>query len=244
MKVALITGGAGGIGADIARRLAADGFAVAINYATSADTADALVAEIISRGGTAAAIAADIGDADAATRLVAEATERLGPPVALINNAGLNLADSARRQSPKDWDRVIAVNLSGAFYCTHAVLPAMYEQGWGRVVFLGSPAGGRHPLPTTSAYAAAKAGLVAMTKVLAKEVARRGLTVNTVVPGYVHTEMVASEGDDAVATMDRLWPKVPGGAIASMVSYLLSDEARYVSGEELGVWQGGPMPGR
>lgn len=83
-----------------------------------------------------------------------------------------------------------------------------------------------------------------MAKVLAKETARRGITVNTVIPGYVLTDMVSSEGDDAVAAMDRLWPKVPGEAIASMISYLLSDEAAYVSGEELGVWQGGPMPGR
>lgn len=244
VKVALVTGGARGIGADISRRLAADGFAVAINYATSADAAEALAAEIIDTGGSAVAICADIGDADAAARLVAQTTELLGPPVALVNNAGMNLSAPARAQSPEDWDRVIAVNLSGAFYTTHAALPAMYEQGWGRVVFFGSPAGGRHPLPTMSAYAAAKAGLAGMTKTLAKEVARRGITVNTVTPGYVLTDMVTAGGEDMVAAMDRYWPKVPRDAVASIVSYLLADQAQYVSGEDIAVWQGGPLSGR
>ena len=241
-RVALVTGGARGIGADISRRLAADGFTVVINYATSVAAAEALVAEIEFRGGTAGAVQADVGDTRAVQRMFARTTERFGAPVALVNNAGLNFSGSARNQSPEDWDRVISVNLSGAYYCTHAALPGMYEQGWGRIVFFGSAAAGRQPVPTLSAYAAAKAGLAGMTCVMAKEVARRGITVNTVVPGYVLTEMISERGADTVAAMDRLWPKIPAGAVASMVSFLLSDGAQYVSGEEIGVWLGGPLP--
>ncbi|GAA4548784.1 SDR family NAD(P)-dependent oxidoreductase [Pseudonocardia xishanensis] len=241
MKVALVTGGARGIGAQLSRRLAADGFAVAVNYAASEEAATALVAEITDAGGTACALRADVGDADEAAGLVARAADTLGPPTALVHNAGINLSGSVRGQSPRDWDRVLAVNLSAAFYLAHAALPAMYEQGWGRLVFFTSPAAERHPMPTTAAYAAAKAGLQGMTRALAKETARRGITVNSVLPGYVLTDMVEAEGSDAVAEMDRRWPRIPPTALASTVSFLLSDEAEYVSGEEIGVWRGGPV---
>lgn len=241
MKVALVTGGARGIGAALSRRLAADGFAVAVNYAGSEQAATALVAEIAAAGGTACALQADVGDAEAAAGLVARATEALDPPTALVHNAGVALSGSVRAQSPRDWDRVLAVNLSAAFYLAHAALPAMYERGWGRIVFFTSPAAERHPMPVTAAYAAAKAGLQGMTRAMAKEVARRGITVNSVLPGYVLTDMVAAEGPEAVAEMDRRWPRIPPAAVASTVSYLLSDEAEYVSGEEIGVWRGGPV---
>ena len=240
-RVALVTGGGRGIGARISRRLAQDGFAVAVNYSRSGDEAAALAEEIIADGGRAAAIQADVSDARQAASLIARTTEQLGTPTVLVNNAGLNISASARQLPPEQWDRVIGVNLSGAFYCTHAALPGMYEAGWGRVVFFGSAAGGRDLMPTTSAYAAAKAGLIAMTGVLAKEVARRGITVNTVVPGFVETDMVRSAGDKAVDALVASWPRVPSEAVAATVSFLVSDEAAYVSGEEIGVWLGGPV---
>jgi 3-oxoacyl-[acyl-carrier protein] reductase len=240
-KVAVVTGGGRGIGAALCRRLAQDGFAVAINYSRSADDAKALAEAIVSGGGRAAAIQADVSNAQEAAELIAQTTERLGTPTVLVNNAGLNINASVRKLPPEQWDRVIGVNLSGAFYCTHAALPGMYEAGWGRVVFFGSPSGGRDLMPTMSAYAAAKAGLVAMTGVMAKEVARRGITVNTVVPGFVETDMVRSAGDKAVDTLVTNWPRVPAEAVAATVSFLVSDEAAYVSGEEIGVWLGGPV---
>jgi 3-oxoacyl-[acyl-carrier protein] reductase len=240
-KVAVVTGGGRGIGAAIAQRLASDGFAVAVNYSRSETHAADVVAKIVAGGGRAVAIKADIGNAASAEELISRTADTLGAPSVLVNNAGMNLAGSVRKQEPEDWDRVIAVNLSGAFYCTHAALPAMYENGWGRVVFFGSPSGGRRPSPGMSAYSAAKAGLTGMTRTLALEVARRGITVNTVVPGFVETDIISSGGDAAVDALAAHWPRIPAESVAATVSFLVSDDARHVSGEEVGVWLGGPV---
>lgn len=240
-RVAVVTGGGRGIGASISRTLAADGFAIAVNYSRSASDAEQVVKEIEADGGRAVAIQADVADATQAERLIVQTREQLGPVSVLVNNAGLNINASARSQTPGDWDRVIGVNLNGAFYCTHAALPDMYDAGWGRVIFLGSPSGGREVMPTMSAYAAAKAGLVKAAEAMAKEGARRGVTVNTVVPGFVATDMIGSAGQDAEDVMRQTWPEIPADAIADAISYLVSDRAAYVSGEELGVWLGGPV---
>lgn len=240
-RIALITGAARGIGATIARRLAKDGYAVAVNYASSAEAADRLVEEITAAGGNATALQADISDPTAAARLVAETTERLGPPLVLVNNAGLNLVSSVRNQVPTDWDRVIGVNLSGAFYCTHYALPAMYEAGYGRVVMLGSPIAERTITPGVAAYAAAKAGVIGLVRTLAKEVIDRGITVNSVLPGFVESDMTRT-GGEAGAQILRGWPPIPPDDIAATVAFLVSDQAGRISGEEIGVWAGGPRP--
>ena len=241
-RVAVVTGGGRGIGAAICQRLAADGFAVAVNYAQSRAGAEAVVKAITADGGRAVAVQADVSDSDEAAGLISAARDLLGTPAVLINNAGLNISGSVRKLTPAQWNRVIGVNLSGAFYCTHAVLPGMYEAGWGRVVLFGSPAGGRGLRPAMTSYAAAKAGLVAFAGSMAKEVARRGITVNTIVPGFVETGMTRAEGEQALATMHSKWPAIPPERVASVVSFLVSDEAAYVSGEEIGVWLGGPVP--
>ncbi|WP_067680057.1 SDR family NAD(P)-dependent oxidoreductase [Nocardia miyunensis] len=240
-RVAVVTGAGRGIGAAIARRLAADGFAVAVNYSASEGPAREVADKIVAEGGRAVAIRADVGDSAQATHLIEQATAELGAPTVLVNNAGMNLFGSARQQSPQDWDRVIGVNLSGAFYCTHAALPAMYEKGWGRVVFVTSPSGGRRPSPGMSAYAAAKAGLAGMTRAMAQEVARRGVTVNAVMPGFVETDIIASGGSKATETLSATWPSIPPESIAATVSFLVSDDGKHVSGEEVGVWLGGPV---
>ena len=233
-RVALITGAGRGIGAAIARRLAADGFAVAVNYSSSADTAQQLVGEIVAAGGTATALQADISDAAAAENLVAETTQRLGPPVVLVNNAGYNAVDSVRKQDPAEWDRVVGVNLSGVFYCTHHVLPAMCEAGYGRIIMLGSPLADRTITPGVAAYAAAKAGVAAFVRTLAKEVAGRGITVNTIVPGFVDTEMTHSAGAQGAAML-RAWPPITPADIANTVAFLLSDQAGRISGDRKSV---------
>lgn len=239
--VAVVTGGGRGIGAAVSSRLAADGFAVAVNYAHNRDAAQKTVDAIVADGGSAVAIRADISEADQAKSLIDETTERLGAPSVLVNNAGMNKARSARKQTTAEWDQVIAVNLSGAFYCTHAALPAMYENGFGRIVFIGSASGGRRPAPGVVAYGAAKAGLIGMAKSLAVEVARRGITVNTVIPGFVETEIIATGGSDALEALTASWPKIPAESVAATVSYLAGLDAAHVSGEEIGVWLGGPV---
>jgi 3-oxoacyl-[acyl-carrier protein] reductase len=240
-RVAVVTGGGRGIGAAICRRLAADGFAVAVNYSQSKLGAEAVAESITADGGRAVTIQADVSSSEEAAELIRQAQQLLGTPTVLVNNAGLNVSGSVRKLTPAQWDRVIGVNLSGAFYCTHAALPGMYEAGWGRVVLFGSPAGGRGLMPAMASYAAAKAGLVAFAGSMAKEVARHGITVNTVVPGFVETDMTRAEGEQAMSKMRAGWPGVPPQGVASVVSFLVSDEAAYVSGEEIGAWLGGPV---
>lgn len=243
-RVAVVTGGGRGIGASISRTLARDGFAVAVNYSRSVEEAEQVVKEIEAEGGRAVAIQADVADAAQAQQLMERTREQLGPVAVLVNNAGLNVNAPARRLAPADWDRVIGVNLSGAFYCTHAALPDMYEAGWGRVVFFGSPSGGREVMPTMAAYAAAKAGLVKAAEAMAKECARRAITVNTVIPGFVATDMISSAGEGTEDVMRETWPEIPADAVADAVSYLVSDRAAFISGEQLGVWLGGPVQAR
>ncbi|MUL82300.1 MULTISPECIES: SDR family NAD(P)-dependent oxidoreductase [unclassified Mycolicibacterium] len=240
-KVAVVTGAGRGIGASIALRLAIDGFAVAVNYAHSADDAQRVVDKIVAGGRRAVTIRADVSDAAQAEELIHRTTAELGAPTVLVNNAGINRSGSVRKQSPQDWDAVIGVNLSGAAYCTHFALPAMYEAGWGRVVFVTSPAGGRRPAAGVSAYSAAKAGLVGLARCLAQETARRGITVNAVMPGVVETDILSSGGERAVEAVTRNWPAISAESVASTVAFLVSDQAADVSGEEIGVWRGGPV---
>jgi 3-oxoacyl-[acyl-carrier protein] reductase len=239
-RVALVTGGAGGIGAAISQRLAADGCRVVIGYHGRSARAEQIVEAIEGQGGAAMALRANVGKADEAVALVEQAGARWGPVNVLVNNAGVSELRTIGRQSPAEWGRVLDVNLHAAYSCTHAAIPAMLEARWGRVVFVTSSVAQRVPMAGASAYAAAKAGLAAMARCLAIEVVRRGITVNCVMPGFVDTDMTRAPGDKGFAWMEANWPKVPAGAIASCVSFLTSEDAAYISGEEIGVWRGGP----
>src|SRR5262249_39213354 len=132
--------------------------------------------------------------------------------------------------------------LSSAFYCTRAALDAMYTASWGRVIFLGSPGGGRTIATGMSAYGAAKAGLVQLARCLALETAGHGITVNTIVPGFVETQMSRAGGGRSLDELRARWPSIPADAVAATVSFLVSHDAAYVSGEDIAVWQGGPSP--
>jgi 3-oxoacyl-[acyl-carrier protein] reductase len=239
-RVALVTGGSRGIGAAICHGLGQAGFAVGVNFVASAERAAEVVAGIEATGGAAAALCADVSAADQVGRLVTACEHSLGPVDVLINNAGASELLPAVRQSPAQWDRTIAVNLSGAYYATHAVLPGMVERRWGRVVCIGSPAGGRTVLAGQSAYAAAKAGLVAMARSIAQETSRSGVTVNVVTPGFVETDLTQSVGASGVEFMKRNWPTIVATSIADCIAFLVSEEAKDVSGEDIGVWRGGP----
>lgn len=247
-RVALVTGASRGIGAACARRLAADGFAVAVNYARSGEAADALVTEIRSGGGEAAAIPADVSVPGAGERLVGETVERLGPPLVLVSNAGIQRSRALVRQSAQDWGAMWATNVNGAREVTRAVLPHMYDSGWGRIVFISSVLGATGG-PGDSGYSATKAALLGMSKSLAQEVARRRITVNAVLPGTILTDLAAST-DQAVlaANINFLAAKRAGepDEVASVVTFLASDAASYVNGAEIAVHGGGwvPLPPR
>jgi 3-oxoacyl-[acyl-carrier protein] reductase len=233
---ALVTGGSRGIGAATAKALAGDGWAVAVNYRSGADEADKVVSEITEAGGRAVAVQGDVSDPEAADALFSAAEEQLGGPVlVLVNNAGVTADNLSPALSDDDWDRVVSTNLTGAFRLTRRALRPMLRARYGRIVNVASVVGQRAN-PGQANYAAAKAGLVGMTKTVAAEVAKRGITVNAVAPGFIATEMTAALGDD-----NDLLSHVPAKRagtpeeVAACVRFLASEDAGYVTGTTLTV---------
>ncbi|MCA9697639.1 MAG: SDR family NAD(P)-dependent oxidoreductase [Myxococcales bacterium] len=210
-QVALVTGGARGIGAAICRRLAAAGAIVAVNYRQNEDAAKAVCAAIEAEGGRALPFQADVGKPREAADLVTAVTKTFAAPAVLIHNAGVQHSAMAHRMSDEQWDESLAVNLSAAFYLSRAVLPAMREVGSGTVVFIGS-ASGSVAHPGAAGYVAAKHGLVGLTKALALESASKGIRVNLVAPGITDTDMVAGLDERARA---GLLARVPLGRMAT-----------------------------
>ena len=234
-KAALVTGGSRGIGRAISLALANQGAAVAVNYASNQAAAEEVVAEITSSGGTAVAIQGDVAEDGA--RLVDEAKEQLDGIHILVNNAGMTQDDLMLRMSEEAWDRVMAVDLRGAFLATKAALRPMIRQRWGRIINIASVAGlvGN---PGQANYAAAKAGLIGFTKSVAKEVASRNVTANVVAPGLVDTEMIADlteEQRQAVLQIAPLGRAATPDEVAPAIVYLASEEAAYVTGSVLTV---------
>lgn len=239
--VAIVTGGSRGIGAACAIRLAVQGCRVAVNYARSRSAADEVVRRIRTMGGEAVAIRADVSRLGSATALADEVTERLGPPLVVVNNAGVQRSRAMIRQTPEALEEMVTTNIYGSWGVTRAALPHMYEAGWGRVVFVSSVLGATGG-PGDTGYSATKAALLGMSKSLAFEVARRGITSNAVLPGTILTDL-ATEADPAVldANIASLAAR-RGGApeeVAAVVAFLCSAEASYVNGAEVAVHGGG-----
>jgi len=234
-RVALVTGASRGIGRAIAINLAASGHAVAVNYRSRSDAADEVVGTIEGAGGQAMAVAADAGRADAVTAMTTEIADKLGPITVLVNNAGVTDDDLLMRMKPEAWDRVIQTNLSSAYLCTRAVLRGMLKAKWGRIINVTSVSG-LSGNPGQANYAAAKAGLVGLTKSVAKEVGSRGITANAVAPGFIETDMTEALGEDVRAAV---LPAITLGRfgspddVAAAVGYLASEEAGYVTGQVL-----------
>jgi 3-oxoacyl-[acyl-carrier protein] reductase len=230
--VALVTGASKGIGAAIAKSLAADGWAVAVNYRSGEAAANEIVAQIEAAGGTAKAVHADVSNGDSKA-LIAQVEEALGGPVlGLVNNAGVARDNIALQLTDEDWDVVIGTNLSPAFRLTRDALRSMIKARYGRVVNIASVVGPRANAGQSN-YAAAKAGLIGMTKTIAAEVARRGVTVNAVAPGFIATDMTAELDADAIAKAIPARRQGTPEEVAAAVRFLASDDAGYVTGTTL-----------
>ena len=229
--VALVTGASKGIGAAIARALAADGWRVAVNYRSDEAGAKATVSAIEEAGGAAAAVAGDVADGPP-DALFGQAEDALGGPVlALVNNAGVRADNLAIQIEDADWDRVLNTNLSAAFRLTKRAIRPMLKARYGRIVNVASVVGPRAN-PGQANYAAAKAGLIGMTKTVSHEVARRGITVNAVAPGFIETDMTK----DLLADVVKAIPARRAGQpeeVAAAVRFLASDDAAYVTGTTL-----------
>ncbi|MGH2953305.1 MAG: 3-oxoacyl-ACP reductase FabG [Solirubrobacterales bacterium] len=230
---ALVTGASRGIGAAVARRLSGQGWPIAVNYRSDRDGAERVAAEIDSGGGRALAIRADVAHPAAAEALVTAAEDALGPVLVLVNNAGLTADALSLRLCDDDWDRVLETNLSGAFRITRRALGGMIRKRFGRIVNVSSVVGHRAN-PGQANYAASKAGLVAFTKTVAVEVARRGVTVNAIAPGLIETELTAGVTNglaDAIPARRAGSPE----EVAACIGFLASPEASYVTGATLTV---------
>ena len=223
-----MTGGSRGIGAAIALALAREGWPVGVNYRSDSDAAESVVKQITDAGGRAKALQGDIADPETAGALFKALESEFGPVLVLVNNAGVRADGLSPQIDDEDWAKVIDVNLSAAFRLTRRALGPMLRARYGRVVNIASIVGQRAN-PGQANYAASKAGLVAMTKTVAAEVARRGVTVNAVAPGLIETDMTESLGDELLRQVPARRAGTPD-EVAECVRFLASDGAAYVTG--------------
>ncbi|MGH7727750.1 MAG: 3-oxoacyl-[acyl-carrier-protein] reductase [Vulcanimicrobiaceae bacterium] len=231
-QVAIVTGGTRGIGAAISELLAREGVRVAAGYSRGTEAADALQAKLDGEGATVSLHQGRVDQAEDCRRVVGEVLERFGRVDYLVNNAGITIDKTVRKMTHEDWSTVIAVNLSGAFHMTKAVIDHMIERGSGRIVNISSVIGETGNIGQAN-YAASKAGLFGLTKSLALEMAQRGITVNVVAPGFIGTEMVEAMPKEA---LDKVVARIPmrrlgrPEEIARVVRFLLEDESSYITG--------------
>jgi len=228
-QVALVTGGIRGIGAAICDRLAARGMTIAAGYSRDKEAADLFredhAGSSVHQG--------DIGAVEDCERVISEVLDQHGRLDVLVNNAGITADKTVRRMTPHDWDRVVQVNLSGAFYLSRAILQHMLDRGSGRIINISSIIGESGNIGQAN-YAAAKAGLFGLTMSLAQETARKGITVNSVAPGYVSTEMVAAVPQ---AALEKVIAKIPAGRlgepdeIARVVEFLADPDSGFITGQ-------------
>jgi acetoacetyl-CoA reductase len=236
-RVALVTGGTRGIGAAITEALAADGVHVAAGYSRNQAAAKETESAMQAKGYSVTTHQGNVGIPGDCDRVVAEVLGRHGRIDYLVNNAGITVDKTVRKMNVEDWHVVLRVNLSGAFYMTKAVLEHMIDRGFGRIVNISSIIGETGSIGQAN-YAASKSGLFGLTKSLALETARKGITVNCVAPGFIDTDMVAAVPK---AALDSILATIPmrrlgrPAEIAHAVRFLLQDEAAYITGTVLSV---------
>ena len=240
-KVAVVTGGSRGIGRAIALHLAAEGAPVVVNYVERADAAGAVIAEIRQAGGNAVAVRADVAERQAVAALVERTVAEFGGLDILVNNAGISGGRHAVDEvTPEMWRRVMAVDLDGVYLCSRAVIPLMRKRGGGRIVNVAARVG-LTGIAGFAPYAAAKGGVIAFTKSLAKELARDGITVNAVVPGATRTDFISfltTEQREAAAKAIPAGRMAEPEDVARLVVFLASSQAGYITGEAIGVLGG------
>jgi 3-oxoacyl-[acyl-carrier protein] reductase len=236
-KVAVVTGASRGIGRAIALELARRGARVVVNYHRSAEAAAEVVDAIEADGGQAIAVQADVGDSEQAKNLIQTALDNFGQVDILVNNAGTTRDQLLMLMKEEDWDTVLRTNLKSVFNCCKAVARTMIRQRQGRIINITSVSGIAGQAGQTN-YAASKAGVIAFTKSLAKELGTRNITVNGVAPGFVPTDLTADLPEDLMQTAIELTPLRRMGRpeeVAYAVAFLASDEAAFITGETLQV---------
>ena len=236
-KTSLVTGGARGIGRATVLALAEAGANVAINYNNSNGAADELCATITAMGVKAKAYRADVSREEDAHDMVEKIVSEFGPVQILVNNAGITRDRSFLKMTRMLWDEVLGVNLNGPFNVTHRILPSMVESGWGRIINVASIVGQTGNFGQAN-YAVAKGGLISFTMTLAREVARKGITVNAVAPGYIETDMTRNVPAPVIEQVKAMTPLGRLGKaeeVAAAIAFLAQPKSSYITGQVIAV---------
>ena len=237
-RVVLVTGGMGGLGESICTKMADQGYTVVTTYSPSNTKKDQWLAEMAARGYKFSAEPADVSDYGSCADCIGSIKKNIGPIDVLVNNAGITRDMTFKKMTKDDWDAVMHTNLDSAFNMTKQVLNDMVEKGWGRVINVASVNGQKGAFGQTN-YSAAKAGLHGFTKALALEVAKKGVTVNTISPGYIGTKMVTAIPQEILD--EKIIPQIPQGRlgapeeVAGLIIYLASNEAAFVTGANISI---------
>jgi len=237
-RVVLVTGGMGGLGETICTKMADAGYRVVATYSPGNKTHGAWVAQMSKRGYDVLAVPCDVADIDSCSKAVTEVRGKVGAVDVLVNNAGITRDMTFKKMDKVSWDAVLSTNLDSLFNMTKQVADGMLERGWGRIINVSSVNGSKGAFGQTN-YSAAKAGVHGFTKALALEVAKKGVTVNTISPGYIGTKMVTAIPEEILNS--KILPQIPVGRlgkpeeVAGLVIYLASDEAAFVTGANIAI---------